>query len=70
MADQLKIFGQTNGGISLEDLERHYWPDPDAIVKQLATDAGIEDLFQGDPDPGPESIDPEELQRYILMQCD
>lgn len=61
---QLEInFDKTESSISLPDLERFHWPDPDAIVKQLATDAGIADLFQDDQGPEPVSI--EELNKLF-----
>ena len=55
---QLEIkFDETVGGISLQDLEKFHWPDPDAIVKQLASEADALDLFQDDDQPESLSID-------------
>jgi len=65
---QMEIeFEPTEGGITLEELEQNYYPDPDAIVKRLAESDGALDLFQ---DEQPEAIDPDELSKYISMQCD
>lgn len=49
---QLELnFNRAETGITLDDLEKHYHPDPDAIVRSLAESYGALDLFDDDPEP-------------------
>jgi len=59
MSKQMQLFNETENSISLEDLERYHWPDPDAIVRDLASQADALELFQG--------VD--YLRQWEIVQC-